>query len=312
VLAAIWAMQAGKDVYCEKPISHTIFEGRQLVNAQKQTGRILQHGTQRRSEAVWQRTVERAKSGVIGDIYMARSMITRRRDAFSYPMAEEAPPHLDWKLWQGPATEKPFSRNYVHYNWHWFWHYGNGEIGNNGPHNMDLVNWVFDKGLPVEISSTGGIFGYAEDARETPNTLVTHYTWADGTIHTMEVRNRPTEGGPLIALYGSEGHAINTTFHDPDGKEIPDEKPLQSLPDSTVSHMLAFLKAVQKQDPDAVPATAEQGHIAAALCHLGNIAYRTGRKLRFHPATETFEGDEEANALLTRTYREGFEVPKLG
>ncbi|MFP4502658.1 MAG: Gfo/Idh/MocA family protein [Candidatus Hydrogenedentota bacterium] len=312
VLAAIWAMQAGKDVYCEKPISHTIFEGRQLVNAQQQTGRVLQHGTQRRSHAEWQRAVERAKNGVIGDIYMARSMITRRRDAFAYPMAEEAPTHLDWKLWQGPATEQPFSRNYVHYNWHWFWHYGNGEIGNNGPHRTDIVNWVFDKGLPTEISSTGGIFGYDEDARETPNTHVTHYTFADGAIYTMEVRNRPTEGGPFVALYGSKGYSKDTTFFDPDDNEIEDENPPTASPDYSMSHMLGFLKAVQAQDPAAVPANAEQGHVAAALCHLGNIAYRTGRKLRFDPKTETFEGDEEANALLTRAYRKGFEVPDLG
>jgi predicted dehydrogenase len=314
VLASIWAMQNGKDVYCEKPISHTIFEGRQLVETWKQTGRVLQHGTQRRSEGPWQRMAERAKEGVIGDLYMARAWITRRRDAFNYPFGEEPPAHLHWNLWQGPAPQRDFSRNYVHYNWHWFWDYGNGEIGNNGPHNNDLVNWVFDKGLPVKIASTGGIFGYPEgaDVRETPNTQETQYTFADGAIYTMEVRNRPTEDAPLITLYGSNGYSKGTTFYDAEGTEIPDEQPKPSFPDSTATHMQNFLEAVHAKDPAATATTPEQGHVAAGLSHLANIAYRTGRQLTFDPATEQFAGDDEANALLTREYREGFEVPTVG
>ena len=314
VLASIWGMQNGKDVYCEKPISHTIFEGRQLVETWKKTGRVLQHGSQRRSEGPWQRMAERAKEGVIGDIYMARATISRRRDAFNYPFGEEAPPYLHWDLWQGPATQKDFSRNFVHYNWHWFWHYGNGEIGNNGPHNNDLMNWVFDKGLPVKVATMGGIFGYpaGADVRETPNTYSTQYTFADGTLYNMEIRNRPTESGPFIAFYGSKGYSNGTTFYDSEGNEIPDENPKPSFPDSTVTHMQNFMEAVQAKDPSAVNATPLQGHIAAGLSHLANISYRTGRQLAFNPETEQFEGDEEANALLTREYRPGFEVPKVG
>ena len=311
VLCAIWAMQAGKDVYVEKPISHTIFEGRQLVETQKNTGRVLQHGTQRRSEPGWQRAVERAKSGVIGDIYMARSLICRHRDAFWNPAEETPPPHLDWTLWQGPATEKPFSRNYVHYDWHWFWHYGNGEIGNNGPHGTDIANWVLDKGLPVEIYSTGGIFGYEKDARETPNTQIVSYTFADGAIYTIEVRNRYTPGRPMISFFGTEGYMEGQSVYDKEEKIVPDDRQVVNPKDSSLAHMTAFLKAVQAQDPSAVAATAGQGHIAAGLCHLGNIAYRVKRRIRFNPETEQFDGDDEANALLTRTYRDGFEVPKV-
>ncbi len=311
VLGSIWAMQAGKDVYCEKPISHTVWEGRQLAAAAKKYGRVLQHGTQRRSEPEWQRIVERARSGVIGDIYMVRCPIFRRRESFSYPRQEEPPDRLDWKLWQGPATEKPFSRNYVHYRWHWFWHYGNGEIGNNGPHRTDLANWILDKGLPVETYSTGGIFGYKEDARQTPNTQTAVHTFADGTILTIDVRNRFTnsEGGMLM-LYGSEGHMADRTFYDKDDKPIPDD---QSPPkvDASREHFAAFFRAVQNQDPAAVPANAEQGHVAAALCHLGNIAYRVGRSLRFDPDKERFIDDPEADKLLTREYRSGFEVPDI-
>jgi len=310
-LCGIWAMQSGKDVYVEKPISHTLFEGRQLIAAAKKYGRVIQHGTQRRSEGPWQRAVERARSGVIGDIYMARSHICRRREAFWYPAEEEPPANLAWDLWQGPATDKPFSRNTVHYRWHWFWHYGNGEVGNNGPHSADIVNWVFDKGLPAETYSTGGIFGYEKDARETPNTQAINHTFADGSIYTVEIRNRFTPGRPMVLLFGTEGHADGTTFYDKDGKVIKDDAPVAGGPDCSQIHMKTFLEAVQAQDPAAVAATPEQGHVAAGLCHLANISYRLKRPVRLNPETDKFDGDDEANTLLTRVYREGFEVPKI-
>lgn len=311
VLCGIWAMQNGKDVYIEKPISHTIWEGRQLVAARKKYGRVAQHGTQRRSEVPYQRIAERARSGIIGDIYMLRSGVSRFREPFNHPPAEEPPEWLDWTLWQGPAPEKPFSHNYVHYNWHWFWHYGNGETGNNGPHRMDMINWIIDKGLPVKTESSGGIFGYTVDARETPNTQTITHTFADGTLLHFDVRNRYTDPLPFVMAYGDQGYLDGGTFYGKDGKVIPDDKPAPEKADSTQTHMDGFIEAVKKGDPDAVPATVEQGHIAAALCHLGNIAYRLGRTVRFDPETETFPGDDEANALLTRQYREGFEVPEL-
>ena len=310
VLGAIWAMQAGKHVYVEKPISHTVWEGRQLVAAAEKYGRVVQHGTQRRSDPVSQRMVERARSGIIGDIYMARCTIFRPREAFKHPMAETPPEWLAWELWQGPATDKPFSRNYVHYDWHWFWHFGNGEVGNNGPHGTDLVNWVIDKGLPVKTHSAGGVFGYKEDARETPNTQVVVHTFADGTMLVLDVRNRFTNSEAGLALYGTEGYMADGRFYDTDGKEIPDEHPPGKV-DPNEAHMRNFIQAVKAGDPNAVTATAEQGHVAAALCHLGNIAYRTGRSLQFDPKSEQIAGDGEANALLTRTYRDGFEVPEM-
>ncbi|MBN2311987.1 MAG: Gfo/Idh/MocA family oxidoreductase [Candidatus Hydrogenedentes bacterium] len=311
VLGAIWAMQAGKHVYVEKPISHTVWEGRQLVAAAKKYKRVAQHGTQRRSEPQWQRYVERLRSGAIGDIYMARCPIYRFRDPFKYPMAEPVPDGLDWGLWQGPAPEKAFSRNYVHYNWHWFWHYGNGEVGNNGPHGTDIVNWVMDKGLPVETYAAGGVFGYEDDARETPNTLVVTHTFADGTTFVIDVRNRHTNGEDGVLFYGSEGYAIGGALYNPKNEVIPDEQEPPERVNSTDVHMASFIQAVKNNDPDAVPATVEQGHIAASLCHLANVSYRTGRAIRFNPRKERVKGDDEANALLTRPYREGFEVPKL-
>lgn len=314
VLAALWACQAGKDVYVEKPMSHSIGEGRQLVAAAEQTGQIVQVGTQRRSEPQWQRHVERLKAGVIGDIYAARVIHYSPRPPVPFHPDEAPPETLDWTLWQGPAPEKPFSRKYVHYDWHWFWHYGNGEFGNNGVHYTDIANWAIDKGLPVHIASEGGRYGY-EDSAETPNVQSTTATFADGTLFTCEIRGRYSnaegdqKGGNLF--YGSNGYAVGSKCYDTKGKEIPDENPPENG-DAVLLHLGNFLNAVRTRNQDAVPAKPIDGHISAAFCHLGNIAYRVGRDVNFDPATETFGDDAEANALLTRgPYRKGFEVPKL-
>ena len=312
-LAAIWAMQAGKDVYVEKPISNTYWEGKQLVAAAKKYKKVVQHGTQRRSELVWQRIVERLKAGTIGDVYMARCICFKQRGSLGPFVEEKAPEHLQWDLWQGPATRRAFSPNYVHYNWHWYWHYGNGELGNNVPHLTDVANWVFDKGLPVKVSSSGGRFGY-QDGGETPNTQQASYTYADGTMIVCDVRGRYSndeKGGSVEPMfYGSEGYMANQKFYDKKHQEIPDEKPVREVA-STRLHIRAFIDAVRAQDPAAVPATPEQGHVAASICHFGNIAYRTGRTLEFDPVTEQFKNDPEASALLTRPYQEGFEVPQF-
>ena len=314
VLGAVWACQAGKDVYVEKPMSHTIWEGRQLVAAAEQTGRVVQVGTQRRSEPEWQRLIERLKAGVIGDIYHARAIHYSTRPPVPFHPDEAPPETLDWTLWQGPAPEKPFSRKYVHYDWHWFWHYGNGELGNNGPHYTDVANWALGKGLPVHIASQGGRYGY-QDSAETPNVHTTTATFADGTLFTCEIRGRYSndEGGSKSGnlFYGSNGYSVDTACYDAEGKEIPDENPPEKG-DPVRMHLTSFLNAVRTRNRDAVPAKPIDGHIGAAFCHLGNIAYRLGRDVTFDPATETFGGDAEANAFLTRSgYREGFEVPKL-
>ena len=314
VLGALWACQAGKDVYVEKPMAYSIYEGRQLVAAAGQSGRIVQVGTQRRSEPQWQRLIERLKAGVIGDIYAARVIHYSTRPPVPFHPDEAPPETLDWTLWQGPATEKPFSRKYVHYDWHWFWHFGNGELGNNGPHYTDIANWALGKGLPVHIASQGGRYGY-EDSAETPNVQTTTATFADGTLFTCEIRGRYSndeggaKGGNLF--YGSNGYSVGTTCYDTDGKVIPDENPPEKG-DAVLLHLTSFVNAVRTRNQESVPAKPIDGHISAAFCHLGNIAYRLGRDVTFDPATETFGDDAEANALLTRpAYREGFEVPKL-
>ena len=313
VLGAIWGLQAGKHVYVEKPMCHTYWEGLQLVAAEKTYGKVLMHGTQRRSEPLWQRMVQRAHAGTIGDIYMARCVCFNRRDAIPAQPDASPPEKLDWNLWQGPAAEQPYNPNYVPYNWHWYWRYGNGEVGNNLVHFTDIANWTLNKGLPVKVHSEGGRFGY-HDAAETPNTQVATATYADGTMLVNEVRGRfsPPEQGTQVGLflYGSEGWMAEGKFFDTAGKEIPDPEPFDRL-NPTDAHLNNFIEAIHGADPTRITSTAQQGLEAAAVCHLGDISYRLGRTVHFDAANHVIQSDAEANGMLTKAYRSSFEVPKI-
>ncbi|HIJ64306.1 MAG TPA: Gfo/Idh/MocA family oxidoreductase [Candidatus Hydrogenedentes bacterium] len=311
-LAAIWACQAGKDVYVEKPLSHSVWEGRQLVTAAEKYGRIVQHGTQRRSEKIWLRDIALLHEGIIGDVYAARSLCSRKRNSIGFKDDCPPPPHIDWGLWQGPAKERIYNPAYVHYNWHWFWEYGNGEIGNQGVHQMDVAAWGLSKGLPVSIHSVGGRFVW-KDQGETPNTQVSTFLYADGTMLTFEVRDLASykEAGQFHfgnTFFGSQGYYIEGKgFFDANHRKI---RVFADAPDTRGPYG-NFLAAVRSRNPEEVHGTALDGHIASAHCHLANIAYRLGRSIKFDPDTETCPGDRKANAMLKRNYRKGFEVPAL-
>ena len=322
-LAAIWACQAGKDVYVEKPLSHVIWEGRQLVAAAQKYGRVVQHGTQSRSSEDFMQDIQLLHDGIIGEVYMARGIVYKngRRGSLGFSEVKDPPENLDWPMWQGPAPDKPYKPVYHPYNWHWFWHWGNGEIGNQGVHQMDICLWGLDRGLPVRVQSMGGRFTY-EDEGETPNTQVATYTFFDGAMLVFEVRNRFTnsEGGVEIngqfhpgadvanLFYGSEGYYVQGIgFFDKKNKLIEVKRPHVE----TEGAFGNFLKAVRSRQPSDNASPALQGHYSSVCCHLGNIAYRLGRTLDFNPETETFVNDREANELLRRAYRPGFEVPPL-
>ena len=194
-LAAVWACQAGKDVYVEKPLSHSVWEGRQLVAAAQKHGRIVQHGTQSRSNTTLIRDIKLMHEGLIGDIVHSRGVVYKNgnRYAIGHGAPGAVPAYLDWTLWQGPSKEHPYLINkdaskprglQVHYNWHWFWEYGNGEIGNQGVHEMDIACWGHNRGLPVKVMSQGGRYGWDDDG-ETPNTQATSFTYADGSLMTF-------------------------------------------------------------------------------------------------------------------------------
>ena len=312
-LGTIWACQQGKHVYVEKPLSHNIWEGRQLVAAAEKYNCVVQHGTQRRSEPNWMVNIKALHDGIIGDVYMARALCYKNRNSIGFRPDEDPPDYLDWNLWQGPAQARAYCGNYVHYNWHWFWAYGNGDIGNQRVHQMDVGVWGMNKGLPTEVFSTGGRYTY-EDQGETANTQVATMRYDDGTLLVFEVRGRSTndESGVRVGnlFYGSEGYFVEGQgFFNTKGEPIPVEA---EAPPSKGAYG-NFLHAIRTREPGDIHGNALDGHLAAAHCHLANVAYRTGVSLRFDPEKERFVGDHKrkANRLLTRDYRAPFTVPKL-
>lgn len=322
-LATIWACQAGKHVYVEKPVCHDLFEGSQMVAASRRYNKLVQGGTQRRSSGYVQRAIQALHEGLIGDIYMARCIHYQRRDALPFRAAEDPPSTLDWNLWVGPGPMRPFNRNLVHYNWHWFWDYGNGELGNNGIHYIDLARWGLNRQLPSYIYSTGGRFGYRDPA-ETPNTQLTTYRFDDGTELVVEIRGRFTnaEGDVTSGLmfYGSKGYMISDPKNDGrfhvylDGKSTPEPdlgtlNGLDSAVNDEVHHFRNFFDAVRAHRREMLAAEIEQTFLSSAFCLLGNISYRTRRELRFDSQSRLFTNDSEANELLKASYRSPFVVP---
>ncbi len=327
-LASIWACQAGKDVYVEKPVSHNIWEGRQLVVAAEKNQRIVMHGTQSRSNATLMRDIKLMHDGFIGEISHSRGYVYKNgnRGAIGFGKPGKPPENLDWKLWQGPSTDHEFLLKdpaatgvvpqdgvglYVHYNWHWFWEYGNGEIGNQGVHEMDIAVWGHNRGLPVKVYSTGGRYSW-KDQGETPNTQATSFTYEDGSILTFEVRNigsfpEACDKECSNSFFGSKGYYVRSKgFFDYKNNPIEVKEP---LPEEK-SKWEHFIKAVRSRKVEDVTAPVLPAHLSCAHIHMGNIAYRVGRSIEFDPKTEKFK-DEDANKYLKREYRKDFEVPQL-
>jgi len=318
-LPTMWGIEAGKDVFVEKPMSHNVWEGRQIVEAVKDKDVIVQHGTQRRSSRRWIRAMERMREGVIGDVYMGRGICFRERNSIGFEPISDPPDHINWTLFQGPVPEMAYHDNYVHYNWHWFFEFGNGEIGNQGVHQTDIGIWGIGKGLPTRVFSEGGRYGY-EDQATTPNTQTSVFMWPDDTKFVFDVRGRYSfhEEGNNVAnsFFGSDGWMMEGTFYDTDNNEIPDEgseaeeaeERIAEL--TTGNHYEDFINAVRSRRKEDIHGTALDGHESSCICHLANISYQLKRELTFDPASELFVNDEEANNhfMRRREYRPGFEV----
>ena len=311
-LATIWACQAAKDVYVEKPGSHNIFEGRKMVEAARKYNRIVQHGVQLRSSAAIQEAIQHLRNGLIGKVYMARGLVFRWRPDIGNKGTEPVPSYLDYDLWTGPAQMRPFSRNIVHYNWHWHWDYGNGDVGNQGIHETDLCMWGLDVGLPEEITSMGGKFLW-DDCKETPEiqTSIYHYP-KEKKIIQFEVRHWMTnaEDGASVGniFYGDKGYMVIKGY-DTYETYFGEKKEPGPARKAGGDHYQNFIDVVRSRDESKLNGPVETAHLSSALAHLGNIAYRTGRVLRFDPRTEKFIGDKEANTMLTRKYRAPYVVP---
>ena len=322
-LSTIWACQAGKDVYVEKPACYNPFEGQKMVEAARKYRRMVQVGSQGRTTAHKIKAMQLLKDGVIGKIYLAKGLCFKRRPTIGHKPDGPVPLGLDWDKFLGPAPVRAYNENRFKYNWHWFWDTGNGDIGNQGAHEMDIARWGLGKeGLPLGVSSTGGKYIYNDD-QETPNTQMATFDYGDAEI-MFEVRGIMTgsEGG----LKPASNNTVGNLFYGSDGWMAIDGSGYQiykgensdlAMQESGYTrgdagpHMENFLAAVRSRNHHQLNAEVQIGVTSADLCHLANISYRLKRALAFNPSTAKFTGDDEANRMLTRpSYRAPYIVPE--
>jgi predicted dehydrogenase len=341
-LHTIWACQAGKDVYVEKPLSWSLEEGRKMVEAARKYNRIVQIGTNYRANRITQKALKLLQDGIIGDIYMGRATVFGHRGNIGRVANSPVPQGVNWDLYRGPAPMIPFNTNHFHYNWHWYWDTATGEFGNNGTHYIDRIRAAMKKNEhPVKVSCSGGFYAYDSD-QEVPNLQTATFEYADGKIMELEVRSlyTPLEEESII-LFGTKGYALlgtesfKTFVKEPTqnltkGDEQASKK-LGKLQNTVITiadlehdpvreeyeknkieyHFVNFLECVKSRKRENLLAEVEEGHLSTAFTHLGNIAYKTGRKLQFDSKAEKFIKDHEANELLSRAkYREPYVLPK--
>lgn len=306
--ATIQACAAGKHVYVEKPCSHNPWEGEQMVAAARRHRRAIQVGTQRRSSPGVIQAIARLHSGAIGRVYQACAWYHNRRPTLGIGKRVEPPAELDYALWQGPAPPRPYRDNVVHYNWHFFWDWGNGELGNNGIHTLDLCRWGLDVDFPTRVTSSGGRYQYADD-QETPDTHTVCFDFPGQRSISWQGMSCNRHGNGFVTFYGTAG-ALDLQ---PDGRfTIHDERneiveTYEQRDQGDLKHIDNFLDAVRLNQPDRLSAEIEQGHRSTLLCHLGNIAHRVQRTLRCAEQDGHVIRDPAADRLWKREYRNGWE-----
>jgi len=318
-LATIWACQAGKHVYVEKPCSHNIWEGGKMVEAAIKYNCIVSAGYQNRSIKNVRAAMKFLHDGGIGDVYMAKGLCFKPRDSIGSFPDSEVPNGVDYDMWLGCAPKRPFNKNRFHYNWHWFWDYGCGDIGNQGPHQFDIARWGLNKDEhPVKVRSSGHYYMWDSD-QETPNTQTATLEYADGKTLCFEVRGGYTNAEDGIKIgnlfYGTKGwmHLNQSSWATYFGRKNEPGPTSKSADDYADPNDLAgtgggghyenFIRALRENNKKLLTCNIEDGHISTALPHLANIAYRVDGILDFDGATEKFINNEGANALLTRNYR---------
>lgn len=320
-LSTIWACQAGKDVYIEKPACHNVYEGRKMVEAARKYRRMVQVGSQGRSVAHKMKAVDLLHQGVIGKVYLAKGLCYKRRPSIGHKPDTAVPPGLDWDKFLGPAPMRAFNELRFKYNWHWFWDTGNGDIGNQGVHEMDIARWGLGRELPQSVVSTGGKYVY-EDDQETPNTQIATFNYGDAEL-IFEVRGIFTGAEGSLPIQGH--NTVGNLFYGSDGWMSLDGSGFQvykgtnaepTINEKNINegdggpHMSNFLAAVRSRKYEDLHADVQIGVASADLCHLANISYRLKRSLNFDSAAGTFANDEEASRMLTRVYRAPYIVPE--
>ena len=338
-LAAIWAMQAGKDVYGEKPACHNIHEGQKMLETARATKRMLQIGSQHRSTPFKMHAIDALQGGLIGDIYQAKGLCYKRRKSIGHKPDGPTPPGLNWEKFLGPAPLRPYNELRFAYNWHWFWDTGNGDIGNQGVHELGIARWgMGDPQWPKAAYAHGGKFAYNDD-QETPNTLTANFdfggrelvfevrglnTGAEGAIPPPRRRGdtptatSPKQAEPLNILvgnlfYGTEGWAAMTNdgfqaFRGDSNELVMESRP-SNLPgeDGSTLHFKNFLEGVRSRNHEDLNDEISIAYLSASMCHLANTSYRVGRPLTLDGGPR-FVNDPEATKLLTRDYREPYVV----
>jgi predicted dehydrogenase len=363
-LGAIWAVQSGRDVYVEKPVSHNVWEGRKLVEAARKYGRMVQTGTQSRSSRRGiAEAVKWVQEGNLGKITLARGLCYKRRPSIGKSVGPQpVPDYIDYDLWCGPAEKLPLRRKKLHYDWHWVWNTGNGDLGNQGIHQMDICRWFLgEQELAPKVLSLGGRLGYDDDG-ETANSQIVYQAYVKAPL-LFEVRGLPAsadakdmdkyKGASVGCIIHCEGgHVLVPNYSsaaafDKDGKEIKKWS-------GSEDHYDNFIAAMKSRKHTDLHADILDGHLSSALCHTGNISYQLGQKKSAeeieaaiksnHDVTEAagrmaehlaankvdlnatkatlgvplvmdgkaerFTGNDEANAMLTRKYREPYVVPE--
>lgn len=321
-LQTIWACQAGKDVYVEKPCSHNVFESKQIIAAARKYGRMVQQGSQSRSSAALQEAVQKLKGGEFGEVYMARGLCYKFRNTIGKTPVEAVPPGVDYDMWTGPAPLRPFTKNRFHYNWHWFWDTGNGDLGNQGIHEVDIARWGLGVKHPTKVTSIGGKYMFDDD-QETPNTMTSSFEFmVDGKPKMMTFEVRHWYSNHEAGIGGEKaGNTIGNTFYGSNGYLVIDgynkywsfmgkEGTPGPARTEREGHFANFISAMRSRKQTELNADIEEGALSCVLVHLANISYRLGRTLNWDGATWAVKGDKEANEMLTRKYRVPYVVPE--
>jgi len=324
--ATIMGVTNGKHVFVEKPCGHNAYEGELLVQAMnKYPKQLIQMGNQRRSFPTLIEAVQQVKEGIIGNVYFAKSWYANNRKSIGYGKKIPVPPSLDFNLWQGPAPRREYKDNLVHYNWHWFWHWGTAETCNNATHEIDCCRWFLGVDYPVKVSSSGGRYAFKDDW-ETPDTQVASFEFPNNKAITWEGRscnNFPVEGsGRGFIIYGDKGTLVNDgnadyKIFDEKNKLVKEVKSdVKADPNNPVSasgnldlyHFDNFIKTIRGESKLTAPIN--EGHKSVLLCHLANIAQRTGKTLHCDPKNGHILNDSAAMKLWRREYEKGWE-PKV-
>ena len=297
-LLAIWACQAGKDAHVEKPCSHNIAEGRKIVEAARKYDRIVQHGTQRRSDPGWIRLTSDVRNGRFGRLLHACVYTYRPRESIGIRKPERPPAELDYNLWTGPApSSHPYRTNLVHYKWHWIWDFGSGEIGNLGTHQMDLARWAMPAGTaPRSVVSLGGRFGY-EDQGQTPNTQLTAYDLGDIKLYCQQRGLVDRKSVKVTVDFHTDQGVVREGKFFPKGEQ--EGEPIEGAPvggfaDPGQRHFRNFIDCVRSRKREEINGEILEGHRSSLLAHLGNISYRLGENVPFDKQTKAFGGDKVA------------------